>query len=228
MNGVPYLGHIFTGKGMSPDPAKVRTVQEWSIPTDVTDVCKFLGLASYYQCYIAQFSDIATPLHKLTQKGEQFIWSDKCQVAFTVSKRSLCKHMSWSTLICHRTQAVLQTDASASGLGAVLEQDGRVIAYASRTLSKSEQNYSVIEKKCLAAVYAMKQFRHYLLGRPFQLVTDHAPLQWLSAQKMERMLAIQEYDFAIMYHKGPRMATPMLFLVATTHKLQLPQPQSPL
>jgi len=62
---------------------------------------------------------------------------------------------------------ILQTDASATGLGAVLEQDGHVVAYVSHTLTKSEQNYSVIQKECLAVVYAMKQFRHYLLGRPF-------------------------------------------------------------
>ena len=83
---------------------------------------------------------------------------------------------------------VLQTDASAFGLGAVLEQDNHVIAYTSRTLTKCEQNYSVIQKECLAIVYALKQFRHYLLGRKFLLLTDHAPLQWLGSQKMEGML----------------------------------------
>ena len=83
---------------------------------------------------------------------------------------------------------MLQTDASTYGLGAVIEQDNHVIAYASRTLSKSEQNYSMIQRECLAIVYALKQFRHYLLGRKFRLVTDHAPLQWLGSQKMEGML----------------------------------------
>ena len=102
---------------------------------------------------------------------------------------------------------VLQTDASAAGLGAVLEQGGHVIAYASRTLTKSESNYSVIQKECLAIVFGMKQFRHYLLGRSFTLMTDHAPLQWLSAQKMQGLLsrwalAMQEYTFDIVYRKG--------------------------
>ena len=102
---------------------------------------------------------------------------------------------------------LLQTDASAVGVGAVLEQGGCVIAYASCTLTKSEQQYSTIQKECLAAVYAMKQFRHYLLGHPFQLVTDHAPLQWLSAQKMEGLLCrwaltMEEYSFDIVYRKG--------------------------
>ena len=82
----------------------------------------------------------------------------------------------------------LQTDASAVGLGAVLEQDGHVVAYANRSLTHAERQYSVIERECLAVLYAVKQFRHYLLGRAFVLHTDHQPLQWLSAQKMEGRL----------------------------------------
>ena len=71
----------------------------------------------------------------------------------------------------------LYTDASSVGVGAVLEQSGKVIAYASRSLTKAERQYSTIQKECLAIVYATKQFRHYLLGRHFTLFTDHAPLQ---------------------------------------------------
>ena len=107
------------------------------------------------------------------------------------------------------SEFVLQTDASAVGLGAVLEQDGHVVAYASRSLTAPERQYSVIQRECLAVVYALKQFCHYLLGWHFKFLTDHAPLQWLSAQKMEGMgmlcrwmLAMQEYDFQIVYCKG--------------------------
>ena len=82
-----------------------------------------------------------------------------------------------------------------------------VIGFVSRVLSKSEANYIVIQRECLALVYGMKQFRHYLLGRPFQLWTNHEPLQWLSSQKMEGLLcrwalALQEYDFRIVYRKA--------------------------
>ena len=102
---------------------------------------------------------------------------------------------------------VLQTDASAVDIGVVLEQDGHVIAYFSRALTKSEKRYSVIQQECLSAVAAMKQFQHYLLGRHFTLMTDHAPLQWLSAQKMEGLLccwalAMQEYNFTIINRTG--------------------------
>ena len=84
---------------------------------------------------------------------------------------------------------------------------GHVVAYASRILTKAEANYSVIQQECLAVVYGIRQFRHYLLGRSFQLWTDHKPLQWLSEQRMEGMLcrwalALQEYNFTVEYRKG--------------------------
>jgi len=93
------------------------------------------------------------------------------------------------------------------GLGANLEQSGHVIAYTSRSLTSAERNYSVIQCKCLAIIFALKQYSHYLLGKPFKLYTDHAPLQWLSKQKMEGMLccwalAMQEFSFKIVYRKG--------------------------
>ena len=184
-------------------------MQEWPVPTDVTQVRQFLGLASYYWRYIHHFSDIAAPLNKLTKKGTPFIWNQECDNAFTALKQHLTQA---PVLACpqfdhHADEFSLQTDASAVGLGAVLEQNGHVIAYASRSLTAPERQYSVIQRECLAVVYALKQFRHYLLGRQFQLVTDHAPLQWLSAQKMEGMLcrwalAMQEYDFQIVHRKG--------------------------
>ena len=174
-----------------------------------SEVRRFLGLASYYRRYILHFADISKPLNSLTQKDVSFKWSNECAHAFNELKSKLITApiLSYPQFHQNASQFVLQTDASAAGLCAVLEQDGHVIAYASRTLNKAEQQYSVIQKECLAAVYAMKQFRHYLLGRPFTLVTDHAPLQWLSAQKMEGLLcrwalSMQEYTFTIQYRSG--------------------------
>eukprot|EP00731_Ephydatia_muelleri_P006920 Em0003g1168a len=115
--------------------------------------------------------------------------------------------LAYPWFVKHASAMVLQTDASNVGLGAVLEQDQRVVGYASRTLTKAEANYSAIQRECLAIVWAMKQFHHYLLGRTFQLMMDHAPLQWLGEQKMEGLLcrwalAIQECSFEIEYRKG--------------------------
>ena len=209
MTSVTYLGHVFSANGMSPDPTKVQAVQAWPVPTDVKGLRQFLGLSSYYRRYIQDFSKIAAPLHALTQNNARFNWDDACQAAFLSLKQKLIQPpvLTYPQFHTSASPFAVYTDASNVGLGAVLEQDHHVIAYASRTLSKSEQNYSIIQKECLAIVYATKQFRHYLLGRQFTLHTDHAPLQWLSGQRMEGLLArwalaLQEYQFQIVYRKG--------------------------
>ena len=191
---------------MSPDPQKVSAVSNWTTPTTIEEVRKFIGLASYYCCYIQGFLDIAKPLHN---QQNQFVWSDDCHTAFNALKAKIVQAPILVYPQFDQTSPVfvLQTDASSIGVGAILEQGGHVIAYASRTLNQAEQQYSVIQKKCLAIAFALKQFRHYLLERPFELMTDHAPLQWLSSQKMEGLLcwwalAMQEFDFTIKYHKG--------------------------
>ena len=210
--GVPkvcYLGHIFSASGIQPDPSKVHAVQAWPTPVDVTTLRQFLGLASYYRRYVQNFADIAAPLHALTQKGVPFHWTTAHDDAFSHLKSVLTQApiLTYPDFSTTAPTFLLQTDASDVGLGAVLEQGGHVIAYASRALTKSESNYSAIQKECLAVVFGMKQFRHYLLGRSFTLMTDHAPLQWLSAQKMQGLLsrwalAMQEYTFEIVYRKG--------------------------
>ena len=179
MPKVVYLGHVFSTSEMASNHRKIVAVQEWPIPTNATEVRQFLGLASYYRRYIHQFADIAKPLNALTQKATTFEWTGECQDAFNSLKRKLTQAPILAYPSFHQSASpfVLQTDASAVGLGAVLEQDGHVIAYASRTLNKAEQNYSVIQKECLAVVFTLKQFCHYLLGRPFRLITDHEPLQ---------------------------------------------------
>eukprot|EP00731_Ephydatia_muelleri_P034213 Em0051g5a len=205
---VTYLGHLFTGSGVTPDREKVKAVEEWPIPQNATEVRQFLGLASYYRRFIQNFADVAAPLHNLTPKDVVFSWSNDCSRAFKTLK---CKLIGAPILVYPRvdkeaSQFQLQTDASALGLGAVLEQGGHVIAYASRVLTKAEANYSAIQRECFAVVYGIRQFRHYLLGRSFQLWTDHKPLQWLSEQRMEGMLcgwalALQEYNFTVEYRK---------------------------
>jgi hypothetical protein len=206
---VSYLGHVFSGKGMEPETQKVEAIISWPTPTDLSKVRKFLGLASYYRRYIPGFSDIAEPLSALTRKGASFNWTPECTTAFNTLRTKLGEApvLTYPRFSESAAPFTVFTDASDIGLGAILEQDGHVIAYASRSLKPAERNYSVIQKECLAVVYALKQFRHYLLGRHFKVYSDHAPLQWLSAQKMEGLLcrwalAIQEYDFAICYRKG--------------------------
>ena len=166
MSQVPYLGHVFSGMGMSPGKQKVVAVEEWPTPQNAVEVRKFIGLASYYRRYILHLSDIAKPLHQLTQKDTTFTWTDEHAHAFKTLKEKLVQAsiLAYPQFNKASPLFVLQTDASSVGLGAVLEQNRHVIAYASRSLNKAEQQYSVIQKECLAAVFSMKQFRHYLQG----------------------------------------------------------------
>ena len=197
---------MFSANGMSPDLEKIKIIQQWPQPTTISDVRRFHGLASYYRRYIRGFSSIAEPLLRLMDKDAEFHWTPQCEKAFRQLKELLTKA---PVLICPSFDKEFQltTDASGYGLGAVLEQEGHPVAFASRTLTPAEKNYSVIQRECLAIVYATKQFRHYLLGRHFALYTDHSPLLWLSAQKMEGLLcrwalSLQEFNFTIKYCKG--------------------------
>lgn len=142
----------------------------------------FVGICSYYRRFIKGFSSIAKSLFKLTEKGREFKWSNECQAAFEELKRCL----TTAPILCHPDFSlpfVVDTDASQSGLGAVLSQEIegklRVIAYASRTLSKSERRYCVTRKELLAVVFAFKHFRHYLYGHKVVVRTDHSALKWL-------------------------------------------------
>ena len=208
LSSVCYLGHVFSAQGMSANPSKIQDISDWPVPTNATEVHQFLGLASYYRRYILNFCNIAAPLHFLTQKDVPFSWDSKCDEAFQALKAYLVQApvLAYPCFDSTVDEFVLQTDASAVGLGAILEQNGHVIAYASHSLTSSERNYSVIQRECLAIVLGLKQFHHYLLGKSFQLYTEHAPLQWLAEQKMEGMLfrctlVMQEYTFKIVYRK---------------------------
>ena len=183
---VHYLGHVVTEEGFMTDPEKIETVREWPVPTTQTEVRSFLGTASYYRRFVQNFGTIAHPLHRLTEKNRPFLWTTECQVAFETLRKKLVE----APILAYPSSEedfILDTDASATGIGAVLSQvqDGveRPIAYASRGLSKSERNYSVTKRELLAVVFYCKYFRHYLIGRKFKLRTDHAALRWLQTFK---------------------------------------------
>jgi hypothetical protein len=179
---VRYLGHIYSRDGVKPEPEKISAVFAWQVAKNGLDVQKFTGLTNYYRRFVPGYADIAAPLHRLTQKKEAFVWNSEAEKAFNQLKEKLC-HAPVLQLPQRDKVFEMAADASDLAIGAVVEQEGKPVAYASRLLRGAELKYSVIEKECLALVYAMKQFRHYLIGRRFTVFTDHRALQWLGPTK---------------------------------------------
>ena len=208
---VLYLGHVVSREGIATDPEKIRVIQEWETPKCLKDVRAFLGLASYYRRYVKSFCDIARPLNRLTQKNIAFNWTNSCEEAFLALKQCL----TTSPVLAYPTysgQFTLDTDASAYGIGAVLsqEQNGqeKVIAYASRTLTRAQRNYCVTRRELLAVVFFVRYFRPYLYGRHFTIRTDHGSLRWLinfrnpEGQVARWLQILGEYDYEIVHRAG--------------------------
>eukprot|EP00731_Ephydatia_muelleri_P013115 Em0007g425a len=208
---VVYLGHVVTRDGIHTDPEKVNAVSKWPVPTSGRDVQQFLGLVGYYRNYIQSFATIAKPLYQLTERGREFDWSKECSISFQELRSRLVAAPILAFPDFSKT-FLLDTDACETGIGAVLSQehDGleRVVAYASRTLSKAERKYCVTRKELLAVVTFMRHFRPYLLGHHFILRTDHSSLQWIySMKEPEGQLArwleqIQEFDVEVVHRRG--------------------------
>ena len=211
---VHYLGHLISHEGIAPDPAKTEKVREFPIPTDVTKVRQFVGLASYHRRFVPGFARIATPLHALTKKEVAFHWTEECQAAFDRLKELLIT----SPVLAYPQfgpgkEFVLETDASLEGLVAVLSQwqtDGHLhpIAYASRCLQPHERNYAITELEILGLVWAAKLFRPYLLGYHCIAFTDHSACTSLlnaahpSGKLARWAMVIQELDIEIRHRPG--------------------------
>ena len=212
-----YLGYIVDGSGLRVDPDKVEAILKIPAPTNLTEVRRFVGMASWYRRFIRDFATLLTPLHHLMKKGVQFLWTTECDEAFRSIKQQL---VAAPLLSCpdFTKPFVLQTDASAYGLGAVLTQtiDGAetVIAFLSRSLSRQERNYSTTERECLGVIWAVEKLRHYLEGVRFTVITDHASLVWLNRLKdptgrlARWAVRLQPYDFEIVHRKGRDMVVP--------------------
>ena len=210
---VRYLGHIVGEDGVKTDPEKVRAVKEYPRPGSAKEIRAFLGLAGYYRRFVADFAQIAEPMTMLTKKDARFEWSNRAEVAFQRLKTEL----SSGNLLIYpdfRDPFIVATDASSIALGAVLSQKRngkeRPICYASRQLKNAEKNYSATELELLAVIWATKQFRCYLLGRKFRLVTDHAALKWMlslrdpSSRLTRWALRLQEFDYEVEHKAGKK------------------------
>ena len=175
---IDFLGHTVSKDSIRVDSKKVEAVVYWPRPTNATEICSFLGFAGYYRKFIQDFSRIATPLTQLTRKQKKFVWDDACEQSFQRLKQCLTS-APVLTLPTDTGGYALYCDASKIGLGCVLMQHGKVIAYASRQLRKHEVNYPTHDLELAAIIFALKNWRHYLYEKKCEVYTDHKSLQYI-------------------------------------------------
>lgn len=222
---IRFLGHIVSERGVSTDPDKTAVIESWPIPTTEKQLRSFLGLASYYRRFVQGFASTAAPLHALLSrpkntklKAEQFqkLWTDECTKSFNALKEKLISPPILG-FPDFSQEFILEIDASFEGLGAVLSQErpnGKiVIAYASRSLRKSERNmekYSSMKLELLALKWSVSEkFRDYLLGSKFVIYTDNNPLSYINKPKqrvdattMRWIGELAQFDFTVKYRSG--------------------------
>ena len=208
---VKFFGHILTSDGLKVDSTKTNAIIKMDAPTDCRGVARYLGMVNYLAKYVNNLSSISEPLRRLVN-AKEFVWGPDQQAAFEKLKTVLVS----PPILQYYDPAkhpVIQCDASSVGLGAVLLQDGRVVEYASKALTKTEQNYAQIEKETLAILFSLRKFDHLVVGRQVTVETDHKPLINIAnkplceaPKRIQRMfLALQRYDIRLIHKAGKEM-----------------------
>lgn len=204
---VSYLGHVIGVHGVSTDPTKVQDVLNWAVPKNIKKLRGFLGLAGYYRKFVKGFGVISKPLTYLLRKGVTFQWTEETNEAFNQLKQSLVSAPVLA-LPDFSKQFVVETDASDTGIGAVLSQEGHPVAFLSKALGPRSRGLSTYEKECMAVLLAVEHWRSYLQHQEFLILTDHHSLVHLADQRMHtpwqqraftKLLGLQ---YRIGYRKG--------------------------
>jgi RNase H-like domain found in reverse transcriptase/Reverse transcriptase (RNA-dependent DNA polymerase)/Integrase zinc binding domain/Retroviral aspartyl protease len=205
-----FLGHIISREGLRVDPGKVLVVQNWPVPTGLPQLRSFLGLANYFRRFIMGYSTLAAPLTFLTGSKAAWLWTPKCQQAFEEIKSALTR-APVLRLPDNVNPFTIISDASIYGTGAVLLQDGVVVAYASSKFDSAQTNYTTTDQECLGVIRALEEWRCYVEGRQVTLITDHQPLTHLQAQRGQGLLSrrqarwmefLSRFDFKWEYQPG--------------------------
>lgn len=181
---ISYLGHIVSHQGVSTDPSKIDSIKQWPQPQNIKELRSFLGLAGYYRKFVQGFAVIARPLSDLLKKGMPFVWTPVHQLAFEALKNALMEAPVLA-LPDFGKPFQLQTDASDSGVGAVLLQDGHPLAFVSKSLGLCTRTLSTYEKEFLAILVAVEQWWSYLQHSEFTIYTDQRSLMHITHQHLQ-------------------------------------------
>ncbi|KAL9250909.1 Retrovirus-related Pol polyprotein from transposon 17.6-like protein [Drosera capensis] len=204
---VDFLGHRIKDGKLLMEDGKVLAIQEWEPPSNVPELCSFLGLANYYRRLIKGYSAIVSPLTDLLKKNKAWTWTESCQAAFEKLKRVVTSEPVLS-LADHSKPFEVHTNASDFAIGGVLMQEGHPIAFESRKLNNTERRYPVHEKEMTAVVHCLLTWRHYLLGSKFVVMTDNVATSYFQTQKKltpkqaRWQVFLAEFDFEFTYKPG--------------------------
>ncbi|MCG7875843.1 MAG: RNase H-like domain-containing protein, partial [Candidatus Thiodiazotropha endolucinida] len=208
-SSISYVGHILTGQGIKPDPEKVRAVKEMMPPTDVKGLQTYMGFVNYLAKFIPNMSEITAPLRQLLENTTQWHWDSPQQNAFDLLKEKVT-NAPVLRFYDPKLELTMSVDASSKGLGCVLLQEGQPIAYASRALTKCQQNYAQIEKETLAITFGCRKMHQYVYGRTVTVESDQKPLQAIFSKPLHQtplrlqklLLDLQKYDLKVIYKPG--------------------------
>lgn len=212
-NQVRYLGYLLTENGLAIDSSKLEPILNYSRPKCIRDVRRLMGLMGFYQKFIKNYSHVTAPITDLLKKEKKFKWTEAAESALEELKSVLTSSPVLANPIYNRP-FIIETDASELAVGAALLQDfpdgRRIIAYYSKKLSSTQRKYAATEKECLAVVLAVENFRHYVEGTTFAVITDAKSITWLfsisatngNSRLLRWALKLQSYDFSIQYRKG--------------------------
>ncbi|KAK1574156.1 hypothetical protein QYE76_019011, partial [Lolium multiflorum] len=204
---VIFLGYVVSKHGVEVDESKIEAIQNWPTPMNVSQVRSFHGLAGFYRRFVPNFSTIAAPLNDLTKKGVVFEWGAAQDHAFDELKRLLTS-APLLALPDFNKQFEIECDASGIGIGGVLMQEGRPIAYFSEKLSGAKLNYPIYDKELYALIRVLEVWQHYLWPKEFIIHSDHEALKYLKAQStLHKRLAkwvefIESFPYIIKHKKG--------------------------
>lgn len=208
---VSYFGHTLSHEGLKPDPQKVKAVQEMQPPRSKAELETVLGMINYLARFAPRLSEINAPLRQLLKHDSEFVWDANHNRAFQQMKDLITQQPGpVLSYFDPQKELRLQVDASKSGLGAVMLQDDKPVAYASKSLNSTEENYAQIEKELYAVLFGCKRFHEYMYGRRVIVESDHKPLEAIlrkplaaAPPRLQRMiLQLQRYDISIIHRPG--------------------------